>query len=85
MRKNISKRQPAIVMAIDQDARLLDLRVFAAQNKHVEPEVVGNATLRLRDLREVVAFLSHEIQMRDWMDDAQAAARRTRKKKRTIA
>jgi hypothetical protein len=43
MGKTVSKRQPAIVMAVDQDARVLDLRVFAAPNQKGRPKVVGNA------------------------------------------
>ena len=61
---------------------MLDLRVFAALNKQVEPEVVGNATLRLQDLHDVVALLSEGLPFQEQLDLAQAAARRARKKNR---
>ena len=85
MGKTVSKRQPAIVMAVDRDARLLDLRVFAALNEQVEPEVVGNATLRLQDLLDVLALLSEGLRFQDQIDAGQAAARRARKTRKPIA
>jgi hypothetical protein len=85
MRKTTSKPEAQIVMVVDQNARLLDLRVFSAPNRNVEPEVVGTATLRLQDLRNVVAMLSKRLQFQDQLDAAQAAARSGRKKKRAIA
>jgi hypothetical protein len=56
MCKTVSKQQPAIVAVVDHDTHILDLRVIAAPNKRVEPEVVGTATLRMQDLRDVVAL-----------------------------
>jgi hypothetical protein len=37
MGKTVSKRQPAIVMAVDQAANMLDLRGFAALTQHKTP------------------------------------------------
>jgi hypothetical protein len=85
MGKTVSKRQPAIVAVVDHDTDVLDLRVFSAPSRNVEPEVVGTATLRMQDLRDVVAILSERLQFQDLMDAGQAAARKGKKAKRAIA
>ena len=56
--------------------------MFAAPSRRVEPEVVGTATLRMQDLRDVVALLSERLQFQDQLDAGQAAARKTRKAER---
>ena len=85
MYKTVLKRQPAIVAVVDHDTDVLDLRVFFAPSRRAESEVVGTATLRMQDLRDVVALLSERLQFQDQLDVAQAAARKTRKAKRAIA
>ena len=82
MRKMVSKRQPAIVAAVDHDTGVLDLQVFAAPNQRGRPKVVGNAVIRIQDLRDVMALLRDELRLQNHIDAAQPAARRTRKKKR---
>jgi hypothetical protein len=62
----------------------LDLRVFATQKKKVGLEVVGTAALRLKDLRDVLALLTEQLEFQDLLD-AQIAARKARKAKRAIA
>ena len=82
MPKNVSKLETQIVLSADHDTGALDLRVFAAPSRSVEPEVVGTAALRMQDLRDVVAILRDELRLQNHIDAAQRAAKRTRKKKR---
>ena len=56
MPKPFPKTETEIVMSVDRDAGVLDLRVFAPQHKRAE--VVGTATLRMADVSEVVRLLS---------------------------
>ena len=51
MPKPFPKTETEIVMSVDRDAGVLDLRVFATQHKRAE--VVGTATLRMADVPEV--------------------------------
>jgi hypothetical protein len=83
MCKTVSKRQPAIVAVVDHDTDVLDLRVFSAPSRRVEPEVVGPATFRMQDLRDVVAILSEGLRFQDHIDAGQAASGKGRKKKRS--
>jgi hypothetical protein len=50
--------------------------VFATQKKKVGPEVVGTAALRLKDLRDVLALLTEQLEFQDHIDAGQAAARK---------
>ena len=82
MRKTASKSEAQIVMAVDYATGLLDFQVFAAPNQRGRPKVVGNAVIRIQDLRDVMALLRDELRLQNHIDAAQPAARRTRKKKR---
>jgi hypothetical protein len=82
MRKNISKSETQIAMAVDYATGVLDFQVLAAPNQRGRPKVVGNAIIRIQDLRDVMALLRDELRLQDRMDAGQAAARRARKKKR---
>jgi hypothetical protein len=53
MPKPFPKTETEIVMSVDRDAGVLDLRVFATQHKRAE--VVGTATLRIRRARSGTA------------------------------
>jgi ribosomal protein L20 len=59
MPKPFPKTETEIVMSVDRDAGVLDLRIFATQHKRAE--VVGTATLRMADVSEVVRLCEHEI------------------------
>jgi hypothetical protein len=69
-------------MAVDYATGLLDFQVFAALNQRGRPKVVGNAVIRIQDLRDVMALLRDELRLQNHIDAAQPAARRGRKKKR---
>ena len=84
MRWHISKPETHIVLSADHDTGAIDLRVFLAASRNVEPEVVGTASLRMRDLRDVVEILNERLQFQDALD-ATKAARRGTKTRRAIA
>jgi hypothetical protein len=70
---------------IDGIAKHQQSGLFTAPNNRVEPEVVGTATLRMQDLRDVVAFLSREVQIRDQIVQKGLQQERRSKPKRAIA
>ena len=74
MRKNTSKLGTQIVLSADHDTGAIELRVFAAPNRNVEPEVVGTASVRMQDLRDVVAILSERLQFQE-LEAGQARGR----------
>jgi hypothetical protein len=65
MRKTLSKPETHIVMRVDREAGVIDLRVFAANLRLQKTTIVGTATLRTEDLREVVSLLTQELQFED--------------------
>jgi hypothetical protein len=82
MGKTASKSKTQIVMAVDYATGVLDFQVFAAPNQRGRPKIVGNAAIRIQDLRDVMAFLRDEFRLQNHIDAAQPAARTGRKKKR---
>ena len=63
MPKHSFGTETEIVMSVDRDAGVVDLRVFATQHKRAA-EVVGTATLRMADLSEVVRMLTEKLRSR---------------------
>jgi hypothetical protein len=59
MPKPFPKTETEIVMSVDRDAGVLDLRVFATQHKRAE--VVGTASLRMADVPEAVPAAHRRI------------------------
>ena len=79
MPKPFPKTETEIVMSVDRDAGVLDLRVFATQHKRAE--VVGTATLRMADVPEVVLLLTEGLRGEDLLIEAEATARKSKKRK----
>ena len=77
MPKPFPKTETEIVMSVDRDASVLDLRVFATQHKSAE--VVGIATLRMADVSEVVRLLSERLRFEDLLLAGESAARKSRR------
>ena len=71
MPKPFPKTETEIVMSVDRDAGVLDLRIFATQHKRAE--VVGTATLRMADVSEGGSAAERKASVRGF-----AAGRRIR-------
>jgi hypothetical protein len=71
------------VMAFDRDAGVLDLRVYAQHCKRRRAQLVGTATLRMEDMREVLPLLTEQLRFEDLCIEAEATAKKS--KKRTAA
>ena len=54
-----------IVMAVNRDTGILDLWVYAHSPKRRRGRLVGTATLRMEDLREVVPMLAERLRIED--------------------
>jgi hypothetical protein len=80
MHKRLPKREIEIVMSVDRNTGVLDLRVFATRPKR-RAQIVGTATLRMQDLRDVVPLLTERLQIEDQLVKVESAARRSRKRK----
>ena len=63
-------------MRVDRNTGILDFRVFAPHRKSRRAQIVGTATLRMKDLREVVPMLSEQLQVEDQLVKAAAIARK---------
>jgi hypothetical protein len=72
MPKPFPKTETEIVMSVDRDAGVLDLRVFATQHKRAE--VVGTATLRMADVPEVVRLLTEGLRGEELLIEAETTA-----------
>jgi hypothetical protein len=81
MPKPFPKTETEIVMSVDRDAGVLDLRVFATQHKRARAEVVGTATLRMQDLRDVVKMLTERLHVEDQLLAAESPARKSKRLK----
>ena len=79
MPKLFPKTETEIVMSVDRDAGVLDLRVFATRHKRAE--VVGTATLRMADVSEVVRLLSERLRFEDLLLAGESAARKSKRLK----
>jgi hypothetical protein len=71
MRKFLTKREIEIVMMVDRNTGVLNLRVFATHPKKRRAEIFGTATLRMEDLREVAAMLTERLQIEDQLVKAE--------------
>ena len=79
MPKHSPGTEREIIMSVDRDAGVLDLRIFA--NQHKRAEVVGTATLRMADVSEVVQLLSERLRFEDLLLAGESAARRSKRLK----
>jgi hypothetical protein len=80
MPKPMRQRDIEIVMAVDRDAGVLDLRVYAHHpKKRAQP--VGTATLRMQDLRKVLSMMTERLRFEDLLIEAKATARKSKKRK----
>jgi hypothetical protein len=81
MPKLLPKRGIEIVMMVDRDAGVLDLQIFASHLKRREAQLVGSATLRIGDLRQVLPILTERLQIEDQLVKAEAIARKSKRRK----
>jgi hypothetical protein len=79
------QREVETVMRVDRDAGAIDLRVYAHHSKRRPAQLVGTATLRMEDLREVVPMLTERLRIEDRLVKAEAAARKSKKRKAASA
>ena len=80
MPKPFPKTETEIVMSVDRDAGVLDLRIFATQHKRAE--VVGTATLRMADVPEVVRLLTEGLRGEELLIEAETTAKSRRNERR---
>jgi hypothetical protein len=81
MPKPMRQREIEVVMAVDRDAGILDLRVYAQHPKKRRAQAVGTATLRMEDLHELLPMLTKRLQIEDLLIEAEAAAIKSKKRK----
>jgi hypothetical protein len=74
-------QQRQIVMAVDQDTRIVDLSVFAKPLQGGRTHTVGTATLRMADVPEVVRLLSEQLRFEDQLLAAESPARKSKRLK----
>ena len=79
MPKPFPKTETEIVMSVDRDAGVLDLRVFATPMRR-RTKQVGTATPRLEDLREVLPMMTERLRFEDLLIEAEANARKSKKR-----
>ena len=75
MPKPLPQHESEIFMMVDRETGVLDLRVFATHRKSGRGQIVGTATLRMEDLRELVPMLIEQLQF-DQLVKAAAIARK---------
>ena len=80
MPKHSPGTETEIIISVDRDAGVVDLRVLATQHKRAA-EVVGTATLRMADLSEVVRLLSERLRFEDLLLAGESAARKSKRLK----
>jgi hypothetical protein len=80
MPKPMRQREIEVVMAVDRDTDVLDLRVYVHHPKK-RAQAVGTATLRMEDLRGVLPMLTERLRIEDLLIEAEAAARKSKKRK----
>jgi hypothetical protein len=81
MPKPMRQREIEIVMAVDRDAGVLDLRVYAQHPKRRRAQQVGIATLRMEDLHKLLPMLTERLRFEDLLIEAEAAARKSKRRK----
>jgi hypothetical protein len=74
------QREVETVMRVDRDAGAIDLRVYAHHSKRRPAQLVGTATLRMEDLREVLPMLAERLRFEDLCIEAETAARKSKKR-----
>jgi len=77
------QRETEIVMAVDRDTSVLDLRVYAHHPRGRRALQVGTATLRMQDLRQVLPMLTEQLRFDDQLVKAEVVARKSKKRKAT--
>jgi hypothetical protein len=85
MSRLVPQHEIETVMAFDRDAGVLDLRVYAQHSKRRRAQLVGTATLRLEDLREVLPLLTESLRFEDLCIEAETVARASKKRKAASA
>jgi hypothetical protein len=68
-------------MTVDRDIGVLDLRVYAHHSKRRRAQQVGTATLRMKDLPEVLPMMTERLRFEDLCIEAETAARKSKKRK----
>ena len=81
MRKNRLQQRQQIVISVDRDTGALDLSVFAFPLKDNRTQTVGTATLRMADVPEVLRLLTERLRFEDLLIEAEANARKSKKRK----
>ena len=81
MSKPMRQREIEIVIAVDRDTGVLDLRVYAHHPNRRRAQEVGTATLRMEDLREVLPMMTERLRFEDLLIEAEANARKSKKRK----
>jgi hypothetical protein len=69
------------VIAFDRDTGVLDLRVYAHHSKRRPAQLVGTATLRMEDMREVLPLLTEQLRFEDLCIEAEIAAKKSEKRR----
>jgi hypothetical protein len=83
MRKTLSKPETHIIMRVDHEAGVIDLRVFAANLTLQKTTIVGTANIRVQDLREVVSLLTQQLRFEDLLArQDRTSSRKSKKMKR---
>jgi superfamily I DNA/RNA helicase len=72
-------QQREIAMTHDRDAGVLDLRVYAHGPNRRRPQMVGTATLRTEDLRQVVPMLTERLRFEDLLTETGTTAGESKK------
>ena len=73
--------QRQIVIAVDRDSATIDLSVFALPLKGNRTQTVGTATLRMADVPEVLRLLTERLQFEELLIEAEANARKSKRRK----
>ena len=81
MPKPVTQHEIEIVMSVDRDAGVLDLRLYAHHPKRGPPQIVGTATLRMEDLREVLPMMTERLRIEDLLIEAETTAKKSKKRK----
>jgi hypothetical protein len=81
MPKPLTQREIEIVMSVDRDIGVLDLRVYAHHPKRRRAQQVGTATLRMEDLRELLPMMTEQLRFEDLLIEAKATAGKPKKRK----
>jgi hypothetical protein len=81
MSRLVPQREIEIAMTHDRDAGVLDLRLYAQHCKRRRAQLVGTATLRMEDMREVLPLLTEQLRFEDLCIEAEIAAKKSEKRR----